>query len=157
MKWPRRHENPYCDRTLVAPVTLFASSIGLAGCRPAVPDVSGKWHATAKLPNNHNRTTNADVTLMLSQADATVHGDATLRMDNSHTDRHVPIPVATIDPMGKIQLEGSAHQASERFPSTFDGVVKGETMMSGNSTITAQMMIFGKESDAGAIEFRREK
>jgi hypothetical protein len=29
--------------------------------------------------------------------------------------------------------------------------------MSGNATITAQMMIFGKESDAGAIEFRREK
>jgi hypothetical protein len=140
----------------LAPVTLLAISIGLAGCRPAVPDVSGKWHATAKLPNNHNRTTNADVTLMLSQADATVHGDATLRMDNSHTDIHVTIPVATIDPKGKIPLEGSAQPGFGTVSFNFDGVVRGDTM-SGNSTITAQMMIFGKESDAGAIEFRREK
>jgi hypothetical protein len=33
----------------LAPVTLLASSIGLAGCRPAVPDVSGTWHATAQM------------------------------------------------------------------------------------------------------------
>jgi hypothetical protein len=58
--------------------------------------------------------------------------------------------------MGKIQLEGSAQPGFGTVSFNFDGVVKGDTM-SGNSTITAQMMIFGKESDAGAIEFRREK
>jgi hypothetical protein len=128
----------------------------LAGCRPAVPDVSGKWRASANLPNNHNHTTNADVTLLLSQADATVHGDATLRMDHSHTEIHVPIPVATIDPAGKIRLEGTAQPGFGTVSFTFDGITKGDDL-GGNATITAPVMIFGTESDAGPMEFRREK
>jgi hypothetical protein len=45
---------------------------------------------------------------MRSQSEATVHGDATLKMDNSREELRVPIPVAMIHPKGKIQLEGTA-------------------------------------------------
>jgi hypothetical protein len=110
------HEFDRVSKRLYCPAHENLSRGGIVFCTRTcphrmpfrVPDVSGKWHAQAKLPNNHQRSTNADVTLMLSQSEATVHGDATLKMDNSREEIRMPIPVAVINPKGKIQLEGTA-------------------------------------------------
>ena len=75
----------------LAPVPLF-----LSGCRAPVPDNSGKWHGVAVL-RNHQQSNRADVTLLLSQTEAAVHGNAALKMNDVKDPLHVPINTATID------------------------------------------------------------
>jgi hypothetical protein len=115
----------------LAPVPLF-----LSGCRAPVPDNSGKRHGVTVL-RNHQQSTRADVTLLLSQIGAAVHGDGELEMNDVKDPLHVPIHTATID----VYL-------------SFDGTLFRETQ-TGQIGLTAPVILFGQETDSGPFTFTR--
>jgi hypothetical protein len=132
----------------LAPVPLF-----LSGCRAPVPDNSGKWHGVAVLPN-HQHSTMADVTLLLSQTEAAVHGDAALKMNDMKDPLHVPINTATIDSKGRVQWVGNGAQGFGNVYLSFDGTVSGEALK-GQIGLTAPVILFGQETDSGPFTFTR--
>ena len=128
----------------LAPVPLF-----LSGCRAPVPDNSGKWHGVTVL-RNHQQSTRADVTLLLSHID----GNAALKMNDVKDPLHVPINTATIDSKGRVQLVGNGPQAFGNVYLSFDGTVFGETQ-TGQIGLTAPVILLGQGTDSGPFTFTR--
>ena len=132
----------------LAPVPLF-----LSGCRAPVPDNSGKWHGVTVL-RNHQQPNRADVTLLWSQTEAAVHGNAALKMNDVKDPLHVPIHTATIDSKGRVQLVGNGAQVFGNVYLSFDGTVFGEKQ-TGQIGLTAPVILFGQETDSGPFTFTR--
>ncbi len=136
----------------MAPVLLCTLGIG---CRTPVPDLSGKWEITTRLDNNHKTKIATEVLLTLVQTDATVHGDAALKMDNSKQAIHVPIANSLVNPDGKLMLQGSTPQPFGTVLFSFDGTGKAGSL-AGTTTITAQT-ILGSEIDSGPVTYARAR
>jgi len=134
------------------------SLVMAAGCRPRFPDISGKWHGFARLPDSRNpkELTPCDVTLVLSQQASVIQGNAALKVANSKETINVPLSVGTIDRNGKVAFEGSAQENFGTVHFSFDGAASKNDTMNGKAAMTAQVMIFGNETEAGPFSFTRE-
>jgi hypothetical protein len=118
-----------------------------------VPDNNGKWHGVTAL-RNHQQSTMADVTLLLSQTEAAVHGDAALKMNGVKAPLHVPINTAKIDSKGRVQWVGNGAQDFGNVYLSFDGTVFEETQ-TGQIGLTAPVILFGQETESGPFTFTR--
>ena len=123
------------------------------GCKPAIPNVAGKWRGTATLTGGHRKPTTADVSLLLAQQGTSIHGDAKVVVGGDQA-VHIPISTAVIDSKGRLALDGSAHVTMGTFHFSFDGQDQNDTLH-GKTALSVSNVLFGSATSSGPIIFTK--